>query len=314
MTISLRKIFILAGPTASGKTQLAAHVARRTGAEILGADAIQVFKGLDILAAKPSTTLCKQIPHHLIDTFSPREEINVARYLDKANRAIAEIESRDRVVLIVGGSGFYLHALLEGMNALPSKQYAHRNTLESYQESSLYRMLRALHAEHSEIIDRDNKRRLTRALELLMVGTSLSNHSSQELPVRVGGVPKFQSLGGVLLGWERTPLRHRIKKRIEAMFQEGVIEEFYKLPQKNEYQATKPIGYTEIQGLIAGTFGLKQCKELLFHATCQYAKRQAVWFNKYSSLPTVEICDENGLNRLGETIVQKIIDRSKQFA
>ena len=165
----MRRAFFIVGPTATGKSELAADVARETDAEIVSADAFQIYRGLDLLTAKPDASTLGKAPHHLIGTMPLHEEMNAEKYRRAASRAVNEINSRSRLALVVGGSGLYIKALTHGLAALPESDLKLREQLNTMSLDELRSRLAELDAEAAQRIDARNRRRLVRALEICLL-------------------------------------------------------------------------------------------------------------------------------------------------
>src|SRR5215831_1107771 len=171
----MSRTFFIVGPTATGKSELAADVACETGAEIVSADAFQIYRGLDLLTAKPERSTLAKAPHHLIGTVSLSEEMNVEKFRRFATRAFEGIKSRGKLAIVVGGSGLYTRALIHGLAPLPEPDPKLRAKLNAMSLDGLRSHLSELDPETAEKIDLKNRRRLTRALEIcLLTGKPVS--------------------------------------------------------------------------------------------------------------------------------------------
>ena len=176
----MRRTFFIVGPTATGKSELAADVAHEIGAEIVSADAFQIYRGLDLLAAKPDGSTLAKAPHHLIGTTPLRDEMNAEKYRRAALGAIEEINSRGKLAIVVGGSGLYIKALTHGLAPLPESDPALREKLNAMSLDDLRAQLAKLDPEAAQKIDLKNRRRVVRALEICLVtGKSASAQRQQ---------------------------------------------------------------------------------------------------------------------------------------
>jgi tRNA dimethylallyltransferase len=271
------RTFFIVGPTAVGKSEIAAEVARRLGAEIVSADAFQIYRGLDLLAAKPDPATLAKAPHHLIGAIPVSEEMNAEKY-----RALAEeIIARGKPVIVVGGTGLYVKALTHGLAKLPGANAKLREKLERATSEELWRSLRALDPEGAEKIDRQNRRRLIRAVEVCLL--TAQPFSSQR-------VEWNQSLpeNGVLLSRERAELYARINQRVEEMFAAGVVEEV-RAAKNFGPTAEKALGLREIRALLAGEISQAECIARIQQATRRYAKRQLTWFQRQTNFSSLNL-------------------------
>ena len=234
----MRRTFFIVGPTATGKSELAADVAHEIGAEIVSADAFQIYRGLDLLAAKPDGSTLAKAPHHLIGTTPLRDEMNAEKYRRAALGAIEEINSRGKLAIVVGGSGLYIKALTHGLAPLPESDPALREKLNAMSLDDLRAQLAKLDPEAAQKIDLKNRRRVVRALEICLVtGKSASAQRQQwignpgdprsgDLQSAAGAIWRSPLLEtGVFVFREREELYERINQRVEMMFERGVIEE-----------------------------------------------------------------------------------------
>jgi tRNA dimethylallyltransferase len=268
----MTRAFFIVGPTATGKSELAADVAREVDAEIVSADAFQIYQGLDRLTAKPEGSILAKAPHHLIGTTPLRDEMNAEKYRRAALRAIEEINSRRKLAIVVGGSGLYIKALTHGLAPLPESDPALREKLNSMSLDDLISQLVELDPETARKIDLKNRRRVVRALEICsLTGKTVS---AQRLCERAS---HSEAATGVFAFRDRNELYERINQRVEMMFERGVIEEV-RTAGTTSASASQMIGLREIRELIAGKKSLPQCIAEIQQATRRYAKRQLTWF------------------------------------
>ncbi len=275
-------LFIIAGPTAVGKSEVAVAVAERCGGEIVSADAFQVYEGLDVLTAKPSPALRSRVPHHLIGEVPLTQSFDVAQYLRLAQERIAAIRARSRIPIVVGGTGLYLRALTHGLAELPPADPALRARLDSQSTDELVRQLAELDPTAHGRIDLQNRRRVVRALEVcLLTGRPFSSFREQWSGPAVNAT-------GVVLNRPREELRARIDRRTQAMFAEGVIDEVRATGAIGP-TASQTLGWREIHALLAGATSQVQCVQAIQQATRQYAKRQITWFRREPHLEWVNV-------------------------
>jgi tRNA dimethylallyltransferase len=267
---SIQRCFFVLGPTAVGKSELAVALAERMGGEIVGADAFQIYAGLDILSAKPPPTLRARAAHHLIGEWPAAKAFDVGKYHALATQRIEKIVERGRVPVVCGGTGLYVRALTHGLADLPPADPILREELEKEPLPKLVARLRALdpHAR----VDEQNPRRVIRALEIcLRSDRPFSAHRAeweQTPPVR-----------GVILDRPRSFLNERIATRTTAMFHAGVVEEVAAAPELGP-TAGQMLGLREIRAHLAGEMTREQCILAIATATRQYAKRQMTWFRR----------------------------------
>jgi tRNA dimethylallyltransferase len=287
----MRRTFFIVGPTATGKTELAAAVAQETGAEIVSADAFQIYRGLDLLTAKPDGSTLAKVPHHLIGTTPLRDEMNAEKYRRTASRAIDQINSRCKLAIIVGGSGLYIKALTHGLTPLPKSDPELRKKLNAISLDDLRSQLVEVDPETARKIDLKNRRRLVRALEICLVtGKSASEQRQQWIgDANNPGSSGLQSAAkGVFLFRERQELYERINQRVEMMFERGVIEEL-RTAGGMSATASQMIGFREIGELLAGKKSLPQCIAEIQQATRRYAKRQLTWFRRQTNFSPLNL-------------------------
>jgi len=263
------KRFYVTGPTGSGKSAIALELARLVGGEIVNADAFQVYSGLNILTARPSSEDEARTPHHLYGVLSPTDTIDANRYALLAEERMAGISKS----IVVGGSGLYVKALTHGMNEIPPANPALRAELEELDETALRARLREVDAASEVSIEARNLRYLRRALEITL---SCGRPASE---VRQSWKTDAPDLRGVLINRSRPELFDRINRRVERMFAEGVVEEVRNIADFSELSA-KAIGVREIKALLLGEIDEKQCIEQIQFASRQYAKRQMTWFRR----------------------------------
>lgn len=298
----MKDTFFIVGPTAAGKSELAADVAREVGAEIVGADAFQIYRGLDLLTAKPDSMTLAKAPHHLIGTMSILQEMNAEEFRQLALRAIDEIHARGKFAIVVGGSGLYIKALTHGLSAAPVADPKLRAELNELTLDQLRERLLDLAPETARRIDMKNRRRVVRALEIcLLTGEPASIQRAERAVAadlwaarRVGVLtsPRHASQSeaatGVFVFRERAELHARVNRRVEAMFENGVVDEVRAIG-KIGATASKMIGFKEIQQHLDGKMSILQCVEKIQAATRQYAKRQLTWFRHQTSFEPLNL-------------------------
>jgi tRNA dimethylallyltransferase len=273
----MRRTFFIVGPTATGKSELAADVAHEIGAEIVSADAFQIYRGLDLLTAKPESPTLAKAPHHLIGTVPLTEEMNAEKYRRTAMRAIEEINLRGNLAIVVGGSGLYIKALTHGLAPLPESDPELREKLNAMSLDDLRSQLVEVDPETARKIDLKNRRRVVRALEICsLTGKPVSAQRLCE------GASHSEASTGVFVFRDRQELYERINQRVEMMFERGVIEEVRTAGEISQ-TASQMIGLREIRGLLDGKKSLPQRIAEIQQTTRRYAKRQLTWFRRQSN-------------------------------
>lgn len=292
----LKNPIYICGPTASGKSSVALHLARALGGEIINADAFQLYRGLETVTASPPSEERSQVPHHLYSLIDPSENLDAARYRDLALPVIADVQRRGRQALIVGGSGLYLKFLTHGPSPLPPGDPTLRQTMDGLDLEELNRRLADLDPHTAATIDRNNLRYVRRALEICI----LSGRPASELRQSFSRDPG--PLQGIVLTWDPATLEQRIRTRTTTMMDSGAIEEVASHPDLSP-TAAKAIGVPEIRALLQGELDRPGAEEQLVIATRRYAKRQRTWFRRETWLTPIP----------GTTPPEEILARCTKF-
>ena len=277
----MRDVFLIVGPTATGKSEIAADVASELGAEIVSADAFQIYRGLDLLSAKPETATLAKVPHHLVGTMSILDKMSAAKFRECALAAISEIHSRGKLPIVVGGSGLYIKALTHGLSSAPAADPDLRTRLNELSLHDLQTKLQGLDPEAARKIDLKNRRRLVRAIEVCLLSEQKTSGQRKEWESEVG-------INGVFVFRERDEIYERINRRVEAMFDAGVIEEVRNAGAMSE-TASKMIGLHEIRQVLDGKMSILQCVAAIQQATRRYAKRQLTWFRRQTNFQPLNL-------------------------
>ncbi len=277
-----KKIIVVAGPTAVGKTALGIQIAQRFNGEIISGDSQQVYQQLDIGTAKASLEEQAAAIHHLIDVRQVTESYSAFDFVREAHAAIDAIISRGKLPIIVGGTGLYLQSLLEGYhlggNLDQEALLAYRQELEKEEDETIFAKV----AEKGLDIPQLNRRRAIRALELAKFGQDLTNQDSDLEPLLIG------------LTDERQVLYDRINARVDVMIADGLLEEAKWLYDHHpDVQAARGIGYKELFPYFAGQEDLETSVERLKQNTRRFAKRQLTWFRNRMSVDFYQISDQN---------------------
>ena len=310
----LRPVFI-AGPTAVGKSAVALRLAERIGGEIVSADSMQVYRGLDIGTAKPSPSERARVPHHLIDICDLTENFDAARFIRLAQRAVTNIQARGHVPVFCGGTGLYFKAFLSGLGEAPATDSALRAELEAAPFETLLHELRERDPAAYEKIDRQNPRRVIRAVEVIrLTGKPFSAQRARwgEIP----SAPVFA--GGQLMCFTRAPadLRARINARVDTMFERGLVAETRALLQQGLAEnktAMQAIGYRQVVEHLRGERLLRETIELVKSRTWQFARRQLTWFRRHGNMEWIELKpDESPDESLGKIACTSLPQRSDE--
>ncbi len=273
------EIVLIGGPTGTGKSEVACCVAERIGGEIVSADAMSVYRGMDVGTAKPRSCM-KRIRHHLVDIVDPGEVFDAKRFEELALKAIESIRERGRVPLVVGGSYLYIQALLYGIEETPPPNWKLRSrlylTAQRRGKDHLYRILKRVDPHYAEKVHPNDLRRIVRALEVFVEsGKPFSRFHRWSKP-------RFSFTGFYLRrSWEKLTLR--IEERVHRMIAEGLLEEVKELMQRGfEGFLTSPqaIGYKELVPYVKGEISLKEAVDEIVRRTKEYARRQIRWFRR----------------------------------
>ncbi|MCK5553371.1 MAG: tRNA (adenosine(37)-N6)-dimethylallyltransferase MiaA [Deltaproteobacteria bacterium] len=281
MTNETPKVVVLTGPTASGKSALSTEMALYFGGEIINADSMQVYRGMDVGTAKPTIAERRDVPHHLLDVADPAEDFNAAIYRSLAIPKLRDCASRQKISFLVGGTGLYIKSLLGGLLKCPPKDSELRETLHRAWEECgpkhLHERLKKLDPESGLKIHQNDKVRIIRALEII----HLTNRPLSSLVHGHGFKDRtFQTLK-ICLYMDRERLYHRINQRSLAMIEAGLVTETEGLLSKGyspELKPMKALGYRHMVEFLKGVYDLDEAISQLQTDTRRYAKRQLTWF------------------------------------
>ena len=279
-----KPLIILTGPTAVGKTKLSIKLARAVNGEIISADSMQVYRYMDIGSAKIRPEEMEEIPHHLVDCLDPDEEFNVVRFQKMTKEAMEDIYARNRIPILVGGTGFYIQAVTGDIDFTECREdNSYRKELEKKAKEQgpevLHRMLLEVDPESALAIHANNTKRVIRALEYYQqTGEPISLHNQQQ---RQKESP--YNLAYFVLNDERSRLYERIDARIDEMLREGLVDEVKRLQQMGYHKgmvSMQGLGYKEILSYLDGTWSLEEAVYILKRDTRHFAKRQITWFKR----------------------------------
>lgn len=296
-------LICVVGATASGKSALALRLAEALGGEIVGADSRQLYRGLDIGTAKPTPAERARVPHHLFDVLDPGETCSAGRYARTAAEAISGIRARGRVPVVVGGTGLYVRALVDGIWDGPRRHPGLRAALEALPGEALYRWLTRLDGSSAAAIHPNDRRKVERALEI----TLLAGRPASALR-RAHGFPGILPALQFGLSWPRDLLYARIERRVEAMIEAGWVDEIRGLLARGvdpHGPGMDAVGYRELVRHLEGEFGLEDAILRIQKACRNYAKRQFTWFRKDARIRWLE-AEGVPVRRLADPLIDLI--------
>ena len=289
---------VIVGPTGAGKTDLSLRLAELVGGEIVGLDAFQIYRGLPLLTSQPSTAQQARVPHHLIGSVDPGESFDAGRYRRTAGPILQDVVGRGRIPILVGGTGLYLKALLGGIEELPGSNPALREEFSRLDLPLLIERLRSADPKAEAIIDLANRRRVERALEIILLtgkplmASRTASQSKSASPMR-----------GILLLRDREELYARIETNIAAIFARGVESEVAGLTGKEiGATAAMTLGLREIQAHSRGEISREEAMIRIIQSTRRYARRQITWFKNQHSFPTLNLSNVPADEALDEAL------------
>ncbi len=302
-------LITVVGPTASGKTALAVEIAKAFLGEIISADSMQIYKEFSILSAKPSDTELGQVKHHLIGFVPVSEEYSAAEFIRDADRSLKEIKNRGNLPIMVGGTGLYVDSFLKGTDFSDEKPVDRekRAELQKYSNENLLEMLTEVDKESAKKIHLNDTKRLIRAIEFFYSeGYPISEHDKNSKLVP----GKYRALKLGLNFRNRDILYDRINRRVDLMFEKGIVEEVREVSQGDVSKtASAAIGYKEILPYVNSEATLSEVKNNLKQATRRYAKRQLTWFRRDKEINWIYIDDFENFNEVAEfakNLVEKL--------
>ena len=286
-------LLIIAGPTATGKSASAAELAIRMDGEVVSADSMQVYRGMDIGSAKVTAEEMRGVPHHLIDCVDPSETWNVVRFQEEARKAVSGIAARGKLPILCGGTGFYIQALLYDIDFTqmeentPLRQRLSDMAAEKGPEA-VHALLAQRDPASAAAIHPNNIKRVIRALEFIEAsGDSIAAHNAQQREKESA----YRSVFFVLT-MDRAGLYERIDRRVDIMMQQGLLEEVRGLRDRGiprDSTAMQGIGYKQIYGFLEGEYSLEEAVRLVKRDTRHFAKRQLTWFRREKDVIWVDL-------------------------
>lgn len=282
------RLICICGPTASGKTALSVALAKQLHTEIISADSMQIYRGMDIGTAKPTMEERQGIPHHLLDICDPNEPFSVARYVELADAAAQDILSRGMTPIVVGGTGLYMDALIEcstfsGDETDLTVRSKYQHMAETQGNLAVHERLTMVDPESAQRLHPNNLKRVIRALEVYeQTGMTIGEFNRQHKRE----APKYTAVKIGVCPADRQTLYARIDRRVDQMLSDGLLKETQRLLSKGELTGTaaQAIGYKELLGFLQGKDSLHSCVELLKQRSRNYAKRQLTWLKRDDSI------------------------------
>lgn len=280
-----KPLIILAGPTAVGKTSLSIRLAKETGGEIISADSMQVYRHMDIGSAKITKEEMEGVPHYLVDVLEPEEEFNVVRFQQMAKEAAERIWKKGKIPLVVGGTGFYIQALLYDIDFTENdgdesyRRQLERKASDEEGASELYEILKTVDPKAAQEIHPRNIKRIIRALEFYQqTGKKISEHNETQ---RQKESP--YNYAYFVLTDERSRLYERIDRRVDLMMEQGLLDEVRYLKERGvrkDSTAMQGLGYKELYAYLEGEYPLDEAVRIIKRDTRHFAKRQLTWFKR----------------------------------
>lgn len=280
-----KPLIILAGPTAVGKTSLSIRLAKETGGEIISADSMQVYRHMDIGSAKITKKEMEGVPHYLVDVLEPEEEFNVVRFQQMAKEAAERIWKKGKIPLVVGGTGFYIQALLYDIDFTENdgdesyRRQLERKASDEEGASELYEILKTVDPKAAQEIHPRNIKRIIRALEFYhQTGKKISEHNETQ---RQKESP--YNYAYFVLTDERSRLYERIDRRVDLMMEQGLLDEVRYLKERGvrkDSTAMQGLGYKELYAYLEGEYPLDEAVRIIKRDTRHFAKRQLTWFKR----------------------------------
>ena len=300
------RLIVIAGPTASGKTACAVELCRRVGGEVVSADSMQLYRGMDILSAKPTRAEMGGVPHHMLGVADPAEKYSAARYRDEAKAAIADVIARGRRAVLCGGTGLYINAVTRPMEFSEKCDPALRQELIALSEAPggrrrLHDMLAQIDPEAAARLHENDVRRVTRAIEVYRLTGRTQTEQARLDAQREGDYRETV----FALRWPREALYARIDRRVDDMIDAGLIDEVRALTRdvRSHPTALQAIGYKEIAAALEGRISMEEAVALVKQLSRNYAKKQMTWFQRDPRAVWID-----AMGKTAEQIVDEMIN------
>ena len=310
--MTTKPLIVISGPTATGKTALAAALALAADGEVISADSMQIYRGMDVGTAKPTAEEMRGVPHHMIDVADPGETWSVARWADMAAAAAEDIIARGRQPIVAGGTGQYIDALVRGTDFAAAGDPAVRAALGAEYDAlggaAFRARLSSVDPERAARLSPGDKKRLVRAMEVyVLTGETITSHDlrTRQFPAR------FASVRFALTYDDRQTLYQRIRLRVDRMEKDGLFEEVEALLRRGVSPgstAMQAIGYKEIAAALRGECTRAEALEAVKTASCRYAKRQLTWLRRDPGirwLPREQYDDAAALEQISRCLRQE---------
>ncbi|MBI2618506.1 MAG: tRNA (adenosine(37)-N6)-dimethylallyltransferase MiaA [Ignavibacteriales bacterium] len=313
----MKTLLAIVGPTASGKTPLSLYLAEILGAEIVSADSRQIYKYLDIGTAKPSREDIRRVKHHFIDLLDPGEEYSAGRYGKEARAEVRTLLQKGKETILVGGSGLYVKALVDGLFDGPGRDDEIRKRLEAEMRregmANLLEKLRAVDPVTADAMTRESKaRRIIRALEVHAITGKPISQFHREQETRAPFDTLFYGLN-----WERGELYRLIEERVDRMIREGLIEEVQDLKMKGfgpHLNSLQTVGYKEVFSFLNGEISRQDAVDLIKQNTRRFAKRQLTWFKADKRIRWIPMESLSSLSSVAQTIAEEYKTKARRYS
>ena len=299
-------LWVLTGPTACDKTEIGFTVAQKIKGEIISADSMLFYRGMDIGTAKPSLDMRELVPHHFIDIVDPWESYSVGRYVDDVESLIDTADSKDRKFLIVGGSPLYVKGLVDGIFNGPEADWDIRRDLEELADEKgnqyVHDILQKIDPDKAVELHPNNLRRIIRAIEVYRITGKPVSELQEEYKL----TRKSYQFNILCIAREREDIYRRINERVEIMFDKGLVDEVQSLldnPGGLSKQAKQALGYKEIIQYLDGGLTLDDAKEMVKQSTRRFAKRHMTWFRRFPDVQWLETEELEGPESISDEII-----------
>lgn len=304
-----RKVIVIVGPTASGKSSVAIDLAEKCKTEIISADSRQIYKHLDIGTAKPSVKELRKIKHHFVDELEPDEIFNASRFEVETEEIINDLLNQKKIPIVAGGTGLYISALIDGITDIATDEEI-RNELNKkrneFGDEYLYNELKKVDPESAGKMLPQNWKRVMRALEVYYITGKAISHWHQQTKAK--DKYEFYQFG---LKWNREQLYNRIGERVDRMVEERLVyevKEILSMGFTKNHNALNSVGYKEIISYLNNEITLERAVELIKRNSRRYAKRQMTWFNADKRINWIPVNSESQLEEASKYIYNKVLD------